>query len=44
MTVAVIEQDVFTKTIAPKVITSDAQNERYIAALLEMERRGHLTS
>jgi HTH-type transcriptional regulator/antitoxin HigA len=28
---------------APKVITSDAQNERYIAALLEMERRGNLT-
>ena len=27
----------------PRVITSDAQNERYIAALLELERRGHLT-
>jgi hypothetical protein len=28
----------------PKPITSDAQNERYISALLEMERRGHLTA
>jgi HTH-type transcriptional regulator / antitoxin HigA len=27
----------------PKVITSDAQNDRYVAALLELERRGHLT-
>ena len=27
----------------PKPITSGAQNERYISALLEMERRGHLT-
>ena len=27
----------------PKIITSDAQNDRYIAALLELERRGHLT-
>jgi hypothetical protein len=28
----------------PKIVTSDAQNERYIAALLELERRGNLTS
>lgn len=28
----------------PKPITSDAQNEGYISALLEMERRGHLTA
>ncbi|MGA8872816.1 MAG: helix-turn-helix domain-containing protein [Candidatus Acidiferrales bacterium] len=27
----------------PKIITSDAQNDRYIAALLELERRGHPT-
>jgi HTH-type transcriptional regulator / antitoxin HigA len=27
----------------PKIITSDAQNDRYIAALLELERRAHLT-
>ncbi len=27
----------------PRVVTSDAQNERYIAALLELERRGNLT-
>jgi HTH-type transcriptional regulator/antitoxin HigA len=28
----------------PRVITSEAQNERYISALLEMERRGNLTA
>jgi len=28
----------------PKVITSDAQNERYLAALLELERRSRLTA
>jgi hypothetical protein len=27
----------------PRVITSEAQNERYTSALLEMERRGNLT-
>jgi len=27
----------------PKVITSEAQNERYISALREMERHGNLT-
>ena len=27
----------------PKIIASDAQNDRYVAALLELERRGHLT-
>jgi hypothetical protein len=27
----------------PNPITSDAQNERYVSALLEMERRSHLT-
>jgi len=29
---------------APKPIASDAQNERYIAALLEMERKNHLSA
>ena len=28
----------------PRVITSAAQNERYISALLEMERRGNLSA
>lgn len=28
----------------PKVIASDAQNDRYIAALLELERRGRLNA
>jgi HTH-type transcriptional regulator / antitoxin HigA len=28
----------------PRVITPEAQNERYVAALLEMERRGKLTA
>lgn len=27
----------------PRVITSEAQNERYISALREMERHGNLT-
>ena len=29
---------------APKVITSEAQHERYLSALLELERRERLTS
>jgi len=29
---------------APKVITSEAQHERYVSALLELERRKRLTS
>ncbi len=28
----------------PRVITSEAQNQRYISALLELERRGNLTA
>jgi HTH-type transcriptional regulator/antitoxin HigA len=44
MIAAVIEKDMLDGIGAPKVITSDAQNERYISALLEMERRGHLTA
>ena len=39
-----IEEDLLSGIGAPKVITSDAQNERYISALLEMERRSHLTA
>jgi HTH-type transcriptional regulator/antitoxin HigA len=44
MIAAAIEKDLLDGIGAPKVITSDAQNERYISALLEMERRGHLTA
>jgi HTH-type transcriptional regulator / antitoxin HigA len=44
MIATVIEKDTLAGINAPKVITSDAQNERYIAVLLEMERRNNLTS
>ncbi len=40
----VIEKDTLDGIAAPKVITSDAQNERYIAALLELEKRDRLTA
>lgn len=39
----VIEKDTLEGIDAPKVITSDAQNERYIAALLELEKKDRLT-
>lgn len=39
-----IEKDLLDGISAPKVITSDAQNERYIAALLELERKNHLSA
>jgi len=39
-----IEKDILRGIGAPKVIASDAQNERYISALLELERRNHLTA
>jgi HTH-type transcriptional regulator / antitoxin HigA len=39
-----IERDLLNGIGAPKVITSEAQNERYVSALLEMERRNHLTA
>ena len=44
MIATAIEKDILNGIGAPKVITSDAQNERYISALLEMERRSHLTA
>jgi HTH-type transcriptional regulator / antitoxin HigA len=40
----VIEKDLLEGILAPKVITSDAQNERYITALLELERKNHLSA
>src|SRR5579859_3023886 len=36
---AIEKKDLIEKVGAPKVITSDAQHERYVAALLELERR-----
>jgi HTH-type transcriptional regulator / antitoxin HigA len=44
MIATAIERDLLSGIGAPKVITSDAQNERYISALLEMERRNDLTA
>jgi hypothetical protein len=41
MTVVVEKPDVLDGVL--KVITSDAQNDRHIAALLELEHRAHLT-
>lgn len=35
----VIEKDTLDGIAAPKVITSEAQNERYTSALLELEKR-----
>jgi HTH-type transcriptional regulator/antitoxin HigA len=37
---AIEKRDLITEIGAPKVITSDAQHERYVAALLELEHRG----
>ena len=44
MIVNVIERDTLEGIDAPKVITSDAQNERYIAALLQFEKKERLTA
>jgi HTH-type transcriptional regulator/antitoxin HigA len=44
MTVNVIEKDMLDGIAAPKVITSDAQNERYISALLELEKKDRLSA
>lgn len=43
MIATVLEKDTFNDIGAPKVIASEAQNERYISALLELERRDRLT-
>jgi HTH-type transcriptional regulator / antitoxin HigA len=40
----VIEKDTLEGIAAPKVITSDAQNERYISVLLELEKKTRLTA
>ena len=39
----VIEKDTLDGIAAPKVIISDAQNERYISALLELEKKDRLS-
>jgi HTH-type transcriptional regulator/antitoxin HigA len=39
-----IEKDLLEGVSAPKVITSEAQNERYVAALLELERKNHMSA
>jgi len=40
----VIEKDALDGIAAPKVITSDAQNERYISVLLELEKKDRLSA
>jgi HTH-type transcriptional regulator/antitoxin HigA len=40
----VIEKDTLDGIAAPKVVTSDAQNERYISALLELEKKDRLSA
>jgi HTH-type transcriptional regulator/antitoxin HigA len=44
MIATVIEKDTLNGIAAPKVITSDAQNERYIAALLELVKKDRLSA
>jgi len=44
MHATVLEKDTLSGVSAPKVITSDEQNERYISVLLELERRDHLST
>jgi HTH-type transcriptional regulator / antitoxin HigA len=44
MIAIVIEKDTLRGIAAPRVITSGAQNERYIAALLEPEKKDRLSA
>jgi len=44
MIVNVIEKDMLDGIAAPKVITSDAQNERYISVLLKLEKKDRLSA
>ena len=39
-----MEEYIFRETAAPKVITSDAQFEEYIFALLMLRKRSHLSA
>jgi len=44
MIATAIKRDTLQGFDTPRPITSDAQNERYTTALLEMERQEHLTA
>jgi len=44
MIATVIEKDTLDGIAAPRVIASNAQNERYIAALLELEKKDRLSA
>jgi HTH-type transcriptional regulator / antitoxin HigA len=44
MIATAIEKYIFTDTGAPRVITSEAQHELYVSALLELDRRSQLTA
>jgi HTH-type transcriptional regulator / antitoxin HigA len=44
MIIGAIEKDTLDGIATPKVITSDAQNERYISALLELEKKDRLSA
>ncbi len=44
MTATAIEKYLFNDTGAPRVITSEAQHELYVSALLELDRRSQLTA
>lgn len=44
MIATVIEKYTLNEVAAPRVIASDAQNERYIAALLELEKKDRLSA
>jgi HTH-type transcriptional regulator/antitoxin HigA len=44
MIATAIEKDLLDGVLAPKVITSDAQNERYVTALLELEKKNHMSA
>jgi HTH-type transcriptional regulator/antitoxin HigA len=44
MIATAIEKYIFNDTGAPKVITSEAQHDQYVAALLDLDRRSRLTA
>src|SRR5258708_6627506 len=44
MIASAIKKFIFNETGAPRVITSEAQHEQYVSALLELDRRNQLTA
>src|SRR3984885_5752266 len=44
MIATAIEKYIFNDTGAPRIITSEAQHEQYVSALLELDRRSQLTA